>query len=403
MNILFYCDEYPPYKNGGIGSVTKIIAEKLAERHNVYVVGYYDTANVTKRSIIKGVTIYREGFSRTYYLFRYVILKILRWLNLSRIIIQHELTYTENIIEKIIKEKKIDILELPDYYKFNGRGRNLIYRQFSVPTVLRIHGCYSFLLKNQGLKYQYAQKNDLEHFRRCDGLSAVSQFAIKYIRENFPLVAFKNSIVIYNPIEDSLLCNIPIAEELPRSKDLLFLGRVSKEKGCYSLIDAFNICAPRYPELQLRVIGKGDIEKAMQMVKPEFRGRVRFLGYCTREIVVREIDNSMFVCIPTYFENFSLAALEVMARRKALIYTNRTSGTEIVEDGVTGLSINPENVNEIVAAISKLYEDANLRNTLAKNAHIFISENFRVSNIIRKYIDFYSKVLSEYSISANHN
>ena len=42
MNILFYCDEYPPYITGGIGSVTQTVAEYLSSKgHNIYFIGYY--------------------------------------------------------------------------------------------------------------------------------------------------------------------------------------------------------------------------------------------------------------------------------------------------------------------------------------------------------------------------
>ena len=61
MNILFYCAEYPPYKTGGIGSVTKIFAEELVRRgHNVYVMGYYpENKSFPQYSVINGVHIYR--------------------------------------------------------------------------------------------------------------------------------------------------------------------------------------------------------------------------------------------------------------------------------------------------------------------------------------------------------
>ena len=40
MNILYYCDEYPPTRNGGIGTVVKLVAEAMAARgHQVTVAG----------------------------------------------------------------------------------------------------------------------------------------------------------------------------------------------------------------------------------------------------------------------------------------------------------------------------------------------------------------------------
>ena len=38
MNILYLCDEYPPAKTGGIGTVTKVVAEAMVQKgHTVYV------------------------------------------------------------------------------------------------------------------------------------------------------------------------------------------------------------------------------------------------------------------------------------------------------------------------------------------------------------------------------
>ena len=64
MNILFSCDEYPPVKSGGIGTVTKIVAEELARRgHRVYVVsGVLPEVTLPAYTIDNGVRIYRLSY-----------------------------------------------------------------------------------------------------------------------------------------------------------------------------------------------------------------------------------------------------------------------------------------------------------------------------------------------------
>lgn len=64
MNILFHCSEYPPFRNGGIGSVIRIVAEELASRgHNIYVSGYYSGLNKSESiEVINGVTILRYNY-----------------------------------------------------------------------------------------------------------------------------------------------------------------------------------------------------------------------------------------------------------------------------------------------------------------------------------------------------
>src|ERR1700761_9021534 len=43
MNILYLCDEYPPGRNGGIGTVVQLLGREMVRQgHNVIVAGFYD-------------------------------------------------------------------------------------------------------------------------------------------------------------------------------------------------------------------------------------------------------------------------------------------------------------------------------------------------------------------------
>ena len=95
MNILFYCSEYPPYKTGGIGTVIKIIAERLVlSGHNVYVIGYYSSQCIKDTyEFDNGVHVYRYnlGYRSSYFLSK--CFSILHKLKLSGTIFKKELSF----------------------------------------------------------------------------------------------------------------------------------------------------------------------------------------------------------------------------------------------------------------------------------------------------------------------
>ena len=87
-----------------------------------------------------------------------------------------------------------------------------------------------------------------------------------------------------------------------------------------------------------------------------------------------------------------MVALEIMAREKALIYTERTSGVEIIDDGKNGLLVDPENIDSIADKIEILINDHDYRKTLSVAAYKTILENFTVSIILQKLLSFYASI-----------
>ena len=390
MNLLFYCSEYPPYKTGGIGTVTKIVAEELVRRgHIVSVIGYYpDIPEKFVDELINGVRVvrYNLGYRNSHIKDRLFVM--LRKLGISGFITKRELSFIEGKIEAYIVDNKIDVLELTDYYPFVLCNSKLEFKKFSVPTVLRIHGSASFIQNLSGRGKSCYDENDQRHFQRCDHVSAVSRYSLNYVKNKFHLPAIQTWNVIYNPIEDSFLKkNEPVNND-----HVLFIGKLTETKGCYSLVRAFNICAEKHPTLQLKLAGKGDETKVKELIDPKYIDRVHFLGYCDRERLKQEIDNCAFACIPSYFENFSMVPLEIMGRAKAIIYTDRTSGNEIISDGYNGFLVDPENIPAIVAGISNLIVSHELRDKMAKNAYERVLNQFCATSISSELVSYYSSL-----------
>ncbi len=321
MNILFFCSEYPPHTTGGIGRVTKIVAEVLVARgHNVNVIGFYpNLPEDVEISTQNGVNVFRykldsiiEKFPRCF--------RVIRELGLSYRIAQKQLDRVEDIIEQHIAKYSIDVFEMTDYYPFVLNSSKLSFRKFCCPTVLRVHGSASFVQELSGKGKKYYTQNDSEHFSRCDYVSAVSKYSLKYVEDNYTLPQGIRKSVIYNPIDDDYL-----HQSSDKDDDILFVGKVTETKGAYTLAKAFNKIAPKFPKARLIYAGNGKKDEILKIIYSGFHDRVIFLGYCDRNKLTEAIDQSSFACIPSYFENFSMVVLEVMSRQKTLIFTERTS------------------------------------------------------------------------------
>lgn len=390
MNILFQCSEYPPFKNGGIGTVTKIIAEALARGgHKVSVCGYYsEQPEKEYEEEVNGVTVYRFNLGLRKGNFRRILFLLLNKLGLAGRFIQRELSWYEEKIAELVRKRNIELLEMTDFYNFNLFRAKLHYKKFDVPTVMRAHGSASFIQHYSGKDQVWVVENDRRHFSRMDYLCPVSKFAEEYVTHVFPDVVFKGTSVVYNPIENSFLkYNAP-----SESKSILFIGKLSETKGAYALAAAFEKVATDFPEWQLVYAGKGDPAPILKLLSPAVQKRVVFLGFCSRPRIAEAIDQCAFACIPTYFENFSMVPLEIMGRTRAVIFTHLTSGNEIIDDGVDGFTVNPEDIDGISQKMKLLIVDRALRDGMAQKAFLKIKNGFTTDVVVRELLDFYCKI-----------
>ena len=88
-----------------------------------------------------------------------------------------------------------------------------------------------------------------------------------------------------------------------------------------------------------------------------------------------------------------MVALEILGRGKALIYTERTSGKEIIQDGENGLLVNPEDIGQIKDKIEMLITDNSVRHRLADNGFNTVKTKFVASRIVSELEKFYLEII----------
>jgi glycosyltransferase involved in cell wall biosynthesis len=136
---------------------------------------------------------------------------------------------------------------------------------------------------------------------------------------------------------------------------VLFIGTIEPRKNLIRVIQAFEGIASQFPEHILILAGKlgWDFDPILQaMARSPFRERMRHLGYISEQNKRILLAGCAVLVYPSLYEGFGLPVLEAMAAGSPLITSNVSSLPEVV--GAAGLTIDPESVEQLAAAMVQL-------------------------------------------------
>ena len=173
---------------------------------------------------------------------------------------------------------------------------------------------------------------------------------------------------------------------------MLFVGRLESMKAVDILLTALKELPAH---VHLRVVGEGSLRATLQRqaVTLDVADRVEFLGYVPTPDVYEEFARASVFCSPSRSEAFGNVFLEAQAAGCAVVATNIQGIPDIVEDGVTGLLVPPEDPRALAQALSSVFDDTDLRKQLAqagqKNA-----QKYDWSVIAERYGEVYEGLIS---------
>ncbi|MBV9081585.1 MAG: glycosyltransferase family 4 protein [Acidobacteriaceae bacterium] len=123
---------------------------------------------------------------------------------------------------------------------------------------------------------------------------------------------------------------------------------------------------------------------------------IHYHGFLPREEVLEILYSAPVAFFPSFSEAFALAPMEAMARACATIYTTLASGPELVEDGRTGLLVDPSHPERLTAAIIRLLQDPSLTESLATEGRRHIAANFSLASLAAKNEEFYRNCVAKF-------
>src|SRR5262249_5244968 len=136
----------------------------------------------------------------------------------------------------------------------------------------------------------------------------------------------------------------------PERPVVLTLGRLDAQKGYPVLLEA----AAQLPDADFAVAGEGPERDVLEDLAGRLgiADRVHFLGH--RTDVPELLAAADVFALPSLYEGSSLAVLEAMAARRAVVSSAVGGTEELIEDGESGLLVPPGDAAALAGAIRRL-------------------------------------------------
>jgi glycosyltransferase involved in cell wall biosynthesis len=172
------------------------------------------------------------------------------------------------------------------------------------------------------------------------------------------------------------------------------IGNIRAPKGYDTLLDAARLLRDSSDRFHFIVAGEGSgplLERLLaQRARLGLERNVTFLG--SRTDVARILNNLDIYVLSSTSEGFSIACVEAMACGLPVVATRSGGPQTIIEDGRSGLLVEPSDPAQMAAAIKRVAEDAVLRQALGKEARRRAEERFSLDAMIGRYDTLLSMV-----------
>jgi glycosyltransferase involved in cell wall biosynthesis len=168
---------------------------------------------------------------------------------------------------------------------------------------------------------------------------------------------------------------------------VLYLGRLSKEKGVETLLRAHGDAG----SWDLVIAGTGPLARDLQM---QYRS-ARFVGQLSGEALKTTIAGASAIVVPSEcYENCPMSVLEAMAYGKPVVASRIGGIPELVVDGETGVLFEPGDADELRTHLSRLMSNAPLRVRMGAAGRTRAEREFPIEKHNAGLIDIYRSLVS---------
>jgi len=135
----------------------------------------------------------------------------------------------------------------------------------------------------------------------------------------------------------------------PESKTLLYVGRLSEEKGLRTLIEA----APHLPDWTFKIVGEGPMKGELErLVREKSMKHVKLLGYIDIDDLQMYYQSASFLLLPSdCYEIFPTVLLEAWRVGTPVICARQGGMAEAMVEGKTGFMFDPRNPQDLVQTV----------------------------------------------------
>lgn len=337
----------------------------------------------------------------------------------------YKFIYSDNAkkqLERLIIEERPDIAHLHIFYGILSSSILPVLKKYNIPVVMSVHEyrmmCPSYTMLDQD--YEICEKCSDGNYMHCIAnrcnkgsmansiVSATECFirdkffsyeryidkfimVSKFIQEKH--VHYKKSLEaksvhLYNFI------SLPEVSIKEKCNYHLYIGRLSREKGLYTLIKAFQT----QPGLNLKIAGTGPMAVELQeYCKQHKLANIEFLGFVSGTDKENCISSARFVIVPSeWYENNPMSIIESFSLGTPVIGADIGGIPELVQNDKTGYLFKSGSIDELVYILKKIDQLPKERyQSLTVNSLNFADKHFNKNKHYEKLITIYQEVIEK--------
>ncbi|SRR5579875_98279 len=170
---------------------------------------------------------------------------------------------------------------------------------------------------------------------------------------------------------------------------VICVARMRYQKGVDILLRAWSQVLEQMPRARLRLVGDGPQFGVLRRLADELgvTSSVEFAGLCTD--VPQQLRRVRIAVLPSRWEGMPNALLEAMACGLACVATRVSGNGDVIEHGINGLLVAPEDHTALAEALLLLLRDEDLCRQYGRAARQHIEQHHVFEDLMNRHIELY--------------
>jgi alpha-maltose-1-phosphate synthase len=412
MRIAILTNEYPPHVYGGAGVHVEYLTRELASiergRHDVSVICFGDQDTHDGNLTVRGIN---PAF------------------DLPCQDLRHK-KFQETMLRDLVMAGMLEGVDIVHCHTWYTHLAGCLAKQLTgASLVLTTHSLEPhrpWKVEQLGSAYRASCWIERTAYENADGVITVSEAMRKDIKSLYK-VPDDRVRIIHNGIDlseykptsnQAILAKYRID---PQKPFVLFVGRITRQKGIIHLVDAVKYIRPGVQVVlcagapDTKEIGR-EMEERVEQARRDAAASIIWIPQMLprEEIIPLYTHASIFVC-PSVYEPFGIINLEAMACETPVVASAVGGIKEVVIPGETGLLVpfkaasrtnfEPKDparfVHDLAAGVNQLLDDPQCGREMGLKSRDRVERHFSWSSIARRTLDFYSDLVKNRALKAS--
>lgn len=408
MKVLMFGWEFPPHNSGGLGTACYGLTKGLSKQDVsvTFVLPRKVNVDVDFVKIVYG----DDAINKTAITHQYFVNSLLQAYS-TKESYEYRLAYAREIENKnkpapiygnnlyeeverygligeaIAKNENFDIIHAHDWLTFKAA---LAAKKISGKyLVVHVHATEFDRTGGNGVN-QYVYEIEKRGMEEADKIIAVSKWTKQKIIDHYGIPSDKIDVV-HNAVEFENFALDKMHELKKKNKIVLFLGRITLQKGPDYFVHAAKKVLEFYPNVIFVVVGSGDMERSMIRLVAEnnMSDKFIFAGFLRGKENAAAYQMADLYVMPSVSEPFGITPLESLMHGTPVLISKQSGVSEVIDHA---LKVDFWDIDEAANKIVSVLRHDALHSCLKENGSKEIRK-FSWEIPAKKCVDVYKKVL----------